>query len=174
MGATDFFGNQLYYGEAPDIGVHEVSAGEYNAPLVNLAATATATANNTHTSYGAQNAIDGSDSTRWASANSNLPIWLEIDFAKEVSFNQLVVKENIVKDWASARIARFELHKLNGSEFEKFYESSTTIGDSATFTFPEVTTNKLRFVITELRADTTPHSSGQTDPSIVEFELYRK
>lgn len=173
MGTTDFFGNQLYYGEAPDIGVHEVSEGEYNAPLANLAATATATANNTHTSYDAQNAIDGSDSTRWASANSNLPIWLEIDFGKEVSFNQLMAKENIVEDWASARIARFELHKLNGSEFEKFYESSTTIGDSATFTFPEVRTNKLRFVITELRADTTPHSSGQTDPSIKEIEIYK-
>lgn len=32
MGTTDFYGTQLYWGNAPDIGVHEYQQGEYNNP----------------------------------------------------------------------------------------------------------------------------------------------
>ena len=172
MGTMDFFGNQLYYGDAPDIGVYEVPEGEYNAPPVNLAVKASASANNFHVSFDACNVVDGDDTTRWASADSTLPIWLELDFGEETTFNELIAKENIVSGWASARIAKFELQKWNGTEFEKFYESSETIGESAEFVFPEVTTTKLRFVITGLKADTTLHGKGQTDPSLKELELY--
>ncbi len=174
MGTTDFFGNQLYYGNAPDIGVHELPKGEYHEPPVNLAVTANASSNNTHNSFAAQNAVDGNDQTRWASANSTLPIWLELDFGKEVRLNQLVVKENIIDGWASDRIAKFELQKFSDGKYETFYEGSEIIGTGAAITFPAVTTEKLRFVITELRADTTEHSKGQTDPSIVELEAYLK
>ena len=76
MGTTDFYGTQLYWGNAPDIGVHEYQQGEYNDPA-NFALGKTVTSNTSHESLTPDLMVDGiySQSSRWAAANSDLPIW---------------------------------------------------------------------------------------------------
>lgn len=59
MGTQDFFGNSLYYGNAPDIGVHEKQRGTFVAVPTNLALGQTITASSAHPSLPATNAIDG-------------------------------------------------------------------------------------------------------------------
>ena len=48
------------------------------------------------------------------------------------------------------------------------------VGERKEFAFEDTTAQKIRLVITALRADTSANSAGQTDPSIAEFELYRR
>ena len=86
--------------------------------------------------------------------------------------NTLVLKENIVANWASERITGFELQKEDGNTYTTFFTYSGTVGAEKEFSFDVCTTQKLRLVITSLQADTTVNSAGQTDPSLCEVELY--
>ncbi|MFQ9985784.1 MAG: hypothetical protein ACLRVS_08065, partial [Lachnospiraceae bacterium] len=58
MGDRDFYGTPLYYGAAPDIGVHEYQQGEQTTPT-NFAMQATITTNNSHPSFPVTNIADG-------------------------------------------------------------------------------------------------------------------
>lgn len=174
MGTQDFFGNSLYYGNAPDIGVHEKQRGTFVAVPTNLALGQTITASSAHPSLPATNAIDGinNEKSRWAAANDTLPIWLELDFGDPVTFNKITLTENIVSRWASARIAKFELQIPTESGYTQIYEYAGTIGDNFACSFAETTASNLRLVITELRADTTLHGGRAKEPSIREWGVY--
>ncbi len=174
MGTTDFYGTQLYWGNAPDIGVHEYQQGEYNDPA-NFALGKTVTSNTSHESLTPDLMVDGiySQSSRWAAANSDLPIWLDIDFGEDTTFNKVVLTENIVSGWASPRIASFNLQIPTSDGYQTIYTYDGEIGEGKDFTFDAVTASHLRMEITSLRADTSTHGRGATDPSIVEFEVYK-
>lgn len=62
----------------------------------------TVTSNTSHESLTPDLMVDGiySQSSRWAAANSDLPIWLDIDFGEDTTFNKVVLTENIVSGWA--------------------------------------------------------------------------
>ena len=143
-------------------------------PMENLLLEVPATANNEHSKFPAFNINDGvnTQQSRWAAANSSLPMWIEFDFGEGTSFNTLVLKENIVANWASERITGFELQKEDGNTYTTFFTYSGTVGAEKEFSFDVCTTQKLRLVITSLQADTTVNSAGQTDPSLCEVELY--
>lgn len=119
--------------------------------------------------------VDGiySQNSRWAAANSDLPIWLDIDFGKDTTFNKVVLTENIVSGWASPRIASFNLQIPTADGYQTIYTYDGEIGEGKDFTFDTVTASHLRMEITSLRADTSTHGRGETDPSIVEFEVYK-
>ena len=175
MGDRDFYGTPLYYGEAPDIGVHEYQQGVLTDPT-NYALQATVTANNEHSNFPATNINDGvySQTSRWASQNSNLPIWLDMQFDDAVTVNRIVLTENLVDGWAGPRIASFELQTPAGDgAYTTILTHTGEIGDHKTIDFTETTTTNLRLQITGLTPDTTTHGQGATDPSIVELELYR-
>lgn len=175
MGTSDFYGNQLYYGNAPDIGVHEYPQGVLNDPPTNLALNKTVTASNEHSTYTASKITDGvySQSSRWAATTSTTPISLDINLGEEKVFNKVKITENIVKDWATPRIARLELQALVDGNYITFYTYSGVIGEGKELLFSDVATTNLRLLITELRADTSLYGSGQTSPSVVEVEVYK-
>ena len=174
MGERDFYGTPLYYGAAPDIGVHEYEQGELTIPT-NYARQASVTANNAHPQFPAANVADGdyTQNSRWAAQNSELPIWLDLSFEQDITVNKMILTENIVEGWAGPRISSFELQMpdANGN-YTTIYTYNGEVGDHKAFVFDPVTTSALRLNITGLRPDTTEHGQGQTDPSIVELELY--
>lgn len=88
MGKRDIYGTKLYWGKAPDIGAHEFIHGEAYEE-VNLALGKQAFSNNSHEQFTPNLAVDGvlSQKSRWAAQDSQLPIWLEIDFGEECNFN---------------------------------------------------------------------------------------
>ena len=173
MGTRDFYGTPLYYGAAPDIGVCEVVQSVQNDPT-NHALGAAVTSNNSHETLTPDKAADGiySQNSRWAAANSNLPIWLNVDFGREITFNKLVMTENLVSGWASPRIAEFSIQIPANGAYETIYTYAGEVGSQKAFNFASVAASEVRVVITALRPDVTPNSAGQTDPSIVELEIY--
>lgn len=48
------------------------------------------------------------------------------------------------------------------------------IGEKRQIDLPKTTSNKFRLLITKLKKDITKYGVGQTDPSLVEVELYNK
>lgn len=216
MGTQDFFGNSLYYGNAPDIGVHEKQRGTFVAVPTNLALGQTITASSAHPSLPATNAKepsirewgvyldpfvnydlnlalgcpatsdnshsacpasainDGSKDqiSRWAAANSTLPIWVDIDLGTVKTFDTLILTENIVPQWASARIASFDLQIWDGNDYRTVFTYDGIVGENHTFSFEAISAQNVRLLITGLRADTTKNGNQATDPSIRELELY--
>ena len=133
-----------------------------------------ATASNSHPACPVSDINDGnpSESSRWAASDSTLPAWLEIDLGTPTRVNTLVLSENIVPEWATARISEFALQKWNGSAFETVFTFQGTIGDEHIFKFDTIESEKVRILISALRPDTSINSAGQTDPSLTEIELY--
>lgn len=174
MGTQDFYGNELFYGNAPDIGVHEFTQGTHYPVPTNLALNKAITSNNEHSSLTAALAVDGinTQSSRWAATSDELPIWLEIDFGETVSFNKITLSENIVSNWASERISEFELQIPGETEYTTIYEHTGTVGADFSCAFETVSASKLRLVITGLQADTTANGGGAKDPSICEWSVY--
>ena len=109
---------------------------------------------------------------RWAASDSTLPAWVEIDLGTPTRVNTLVLSENIVPEWATARISEFALQKRNGSAFETVFTFQGTISDEHIFKFDTIESEKVRILISALRPDTSINSAGQTDPSLTEIELY--
>ena len=176
MGQYDFYGTQLYYGESPDIGVHELVHGEQTIPreVTNLAHGSMVTSNNSHPDLTPGRMTDGvgTEVSRWAASNSQLPIDIEVTLKKEQKIDTLVLKENIVPKWASERIAKLELERWNGSSYEHVCYYYGNIGKQKEIRFKEITTSKLRLRILELKRDVTVNGQGSSDPSIREIELY--
>ena len=141
---------------------------------INIALSKPATASNSHPACPVSDINDGnpSESSRWAASDSTLPAWVEIDLGTPTRVNTLVLSENIVPEWATARISEFALQKWNGSAFETVFTFQGTIGDEHIFKFDTIESEKVRILISALRPDTSINSAGQTDPSLTEIELY--
>ena len=141
---------------------------------VNLVLNKEVITNNCHNDFDVSWLNDGKMDTRWASANSELPIEIEFNLGSDVTFNTMAMTENIVANWATPRIESFQLQAWDGTTYQTIFENTGEVGERKEFAFEDTTAQKIRLVITALRADTSANSAGQTDPSLAEFELYRR
>ena len=88
------------------------------------------------------------------------------------TFDTLILTENIVHQWASARIASFDLQIWDGTDYRTVFTYDGIVGENHTFSFEAISAQNVRLLITGLRADTTKNGNQATDPSIRELELY--
>lgn len=81
--------------------------------------------------------------------------------------------ENIVPNWAQARIEELNLQVYENGEYRQVYSFQGEIGEKKELILPMLTTTKLRLEITKLRRDRSIFGLGKTDPSLVEFAVYK-
>lgn len=190
LGTTDFFETQLYYGTAPDIGIHEYIQGEKvenpidDQPIEiekdrekeNLAYKKPITANYTHPHnnyyYSADNLVDHDTTTRWAAPDPELmtegyPIKIEIDFEKNTKFDEVYLDE-FSDSGTNLRIQSFELQKLTrDGEWETFTKRDDGMGHDLTLNdFGEIESAKLRLLITSQKP------TEYYTPSMTEIQVY--
>lgn len=90
--------------------------------------------------YGAEMALDGDTSTRWATDAGLKECWIEISFSKEKLLKGLAVDE-----W-EARIQSYELQSLEEGKWVTFHKG-TTLGQGASVGFPPRKIKALRLHI---------------------------
>lgn len=126
---------------------------------VPVSAKAKATASNVYQNnaeYGADKAVDGHGDTRWAADAGVQQAWLELDLGQPKTFRRARITEAFPN-----RVQKFELQRLEGTEWKTFY-TGTTIGDSWLKSFPPVTAQKVRLNVLE----------ATNGPTIWEFQLF--
>ena len=94
--------------------------------------------------YHADMVLDGDPETRWATPEGTKQSWLQIDFAKETTFNAIHIEEAYTAH--SSRVKKFELQKKDGSTWTTFH-NGTTIGAKFKASFEPVTTTTIRLNI---------------------------
>ncbi|MET0318525.1 MAG: Ig-like domain repeat protein, partial [Rhodococcus fascians] len=185
VGTKDFFGTDVYYGAAPDIGIQEKPlGGKVDNPVdtdpienegidtrTNLALNKPVVASTSHPapSLTASRLTDGLDDTRWASADdAAAPVTIDIDFGAETRFDEVALGE-FLDSGTSPRVAAFDLQRWDAgtSEWTTFTSVSDGIGSRKTVKdFGEITSSKLRVLITS----TLP---GQpTNPTMTEIRVF--
>jgi hypothetical protein len=133
--------------------------GDVYASAPNLARGKTATASSQWSStYASGKAVDGTTSTRWASASgTNAGEWLKVDLGSVQSFGRVVIKET-----SFANITSFKLQSsADGTNFTDI-ASGGTIGASKTLTFPAASSRYVRLYVV----------SATDEANINEFEVY--
>lgn len=174
IGPVDFYGNQLYYGAAPDIGVHEYTEGltrtvpDYSeAPRSNLAYGKTIT-----TQYADQisytlndgNLENAEDSIHynWHTPNTD-PQYIEIDFGEPTTFNNVRLYEWITNPpaWTATstymakrpHLQYYNYEYWDGEKWVVFYDATPDVDRAAggtvpttylSDTFAPVTASKIR------------------------------
>ncbi len=134
------------------------SSGSTPTPT-NLALNKTATASTEwSTTYAAGKAVDGSTSTRWASASgTSADQWLRVDLGSSQTYSKVIIKETNY-----ANITSFKLQSSSdGSTFTDI-TTGTTIGASKTVTFSPVTSRYIRLYVV----------SASDEANVNEFEVY--
>ncbi|KRF43829.1 discoidin domain-containing protein [Paenibacillus sp. Soil787] len=109
--------------------------------------------------YSGAKAVDGSDTTRWATNTGTTAATMEVDFGVSTAFNQVIIKE--YKAYGN-RVAGYKIQYWNGSGWVDAY-TGTTLAPVETITFPTVNATKMRLNIT----------SATAAPSIWELEVYQ-
>ncbi len=158
IGPVDFYGNELYYGSAPDIGVHEYTEGktrtipDYSeAPRSNLAygkSITTQYANQISYTLNDGNMENSEDSIHynWHTPNTD-PQYIEIDFGAPTTFNNVRLYEWITNPpaWTSSTayttVKRPHLQYYNyeywdGSKWVAFYDATPDVDRTAASTVP--------------------------------------
>ncbi len=108
--------------------------------------------------FGAGKAIDGDARTYWATNDGVTAASIELDFGREVEFNNFLAQENIA---LGQRVKKFSLEIWNGTGWETIARQ-TTIGYKRILRFPAVKTNRLRFNI----------EAAKACPTITTIEVY--
>lgn len=103
--------------------------------------------------------IDGNKNTYWAAEENVTSAILEFTLKEACTFDCAMLQEYIQH---GQRVEKFELEWWDGSSWQ-FFAKGTTIGYKRLLQFPAVTTNKVRLVITEARAN----------PEIAEFGVFK-
>ena len=187
LGEADFLGTDLYFGDAPDIGIAESRLGaqvvnpvdtnpieeEVGDTRVNLALGKPVTASTTHPHQnGALHAgllTDGDTTTRWAAADSaTYPITLDIDLGAETTFDEVYLDE-FTDAGTLPRVQTFELQRWDAESesWVVFYEGTDGIRHDLTVAdFGSVTTSKVRVALTSKIA------SEVYAPSMTEISLF--
>ncbi|MEW1718177.1 discoidin domain-containing protein [Streptomyces sp. NPDC093109] len=168
LGTEDFLGTQLYYGDAPDIGIAEARTGPRvtdpvdNDPVedetdsrVDLARGRPVTASSTHPgangTLGAEKLTDGDPATRWAAADDAVyPITLDIGFGADTTFDEVYLDE-YTDSGTNPRVRTFELQRWDAGSghWVTFASRDTGIGHDLTVTgFGSVTSSRLRLALT--------------------------
>ncbi len=127
----------------------------------NLARSTTSiTASNFHSAgYEGDKAADGSNSSRWATADGTTSAWLEYRFAVPVSFGKTVIKQAF-----NQRIKDYQIQYWNGSTWVNAVSGSSP-ALTRTDAFTPVTSDRVRLNIASILA-------GASSPTISEFEVY--
>ncbi|GGA26458.1 LamG-like jellyroll fold domain-containing protein [Paenibacillus physcomitrellae] len=173
LGDKDFYGNPLYYGEAPDIGVQEVQQGDRVTPenppeIVNLALGKKVTTDFTSTTpYAAGSITDGLPSTYWTSS-TNKEQSITIDLGEESTFNSIKAEEYVTTPPETGNyrpfqpaVGTYSYDYWNGTDWVPFYEGYG-IGASHTAVFEPVTANQIRMTL---------HQAANA-PSLAEIAVY--
>ncbi|MBC7288910.1 MAG: discoidin domain-containing protein [Armatimonadetes bacterium] len=105
--------------------------------------------------WGPSKAVDDDPDTRWATDAGVHSAWLEVDLEQPFTIGRAIISE------AFDRVRRFELQRLEGEQWVTFFAASR-IGQMAEFTFPPVTTSRVRLNILE----------ATDGPTIWEFQLF--
>lgn len=171
LGQDDFFGNQIYYGEAPDIGIHEQPLGELVEDPVdtdpieeeggddrdNLALGAQAVASSTHPAndygYSADNLVDGNGNTRWAAADdATYPLTVDIDFGEPVELAQVRLDE-YTDAGTNPRVREYSLQRWDEAtaSWVTIAERDDGIGHGRVVDVDPVALSRLRLSITSLQ-----------------------
>lgn len=187
QGAADFFGTPLYFGSAPDIGIHETRQCVWvqdpvdDNPIeeegvddrINLALNKPATATSTHPhqnfSLSADKLVDGDLGTRWAAADdAEFPIIIEIDFEEPTTFDEVFLDE-YSDSGTNHRVQEFELQMLDPDtgEWETFTSRSDGMGHDLTIAdFGNVTSTGLRLTLNSI------FPTEQFTPTMTEIQVY--
>lgn len=94
--------------------------------------------------YGADMVLDGDIESRWATPEGTKQSWLQIDFAKETTFNGIHIEEALAGH--SSRVKKFELQKKSGETWTTF-QSGAALGAHFKASFDPVTTTAIRLNI---------------------------
>ena len=94
--------------------------------------------------YGADLVLDGDPESRWATVEGTRQAWLQIDLAKETTFNGISIEEALAGH--SSRVTKFELQKKDGSSWTTFH-SGNALGAHFKASFDPVTTTAFRLNI---------------------------
>ncbi|GGA40037.1 beta-1,3-glucanase family protein [Dyella nitratireducens] len=153
-------------------------------PGVNLALDAVATASSSQNAcndgttnppysgtncLGAENAVDGSLSTRWGSATAGAPptpavpgvdpSWLQVDLGSVQPFNTVVI------NWENAYATQYQiLYSNDGNAWQTAYSTTTGAGGTETLSFPTVAARYVRLNGTQ--------RATQYGYSVYEFQVY--
>ncbi len=100
--------------------------------------------------YAAKYAVDGDISTRWNSADgTSAGEWLEVDFGKRTTFNRVCLHQ------FDNRILKYKIQYWSDNAWKDTYVGGA-MGDTATDTFPAVTSNKIRLLVEQTRDNISP------------------
>ena len=102
-------------------------------------------------------AVDGDDTTRWATDADVSKCWLEVDLGKPETFDRAVIDECV--DYG-VRVKAFQLQYRKDGDWVTFFKG-TTIGKDHEVKFDAVTAQHVRLNI-----------EGQGGPTINEFQLF--
>ena len=130
-----------------------------NAPVTNLATSATASASSVWDgtgTYAANKANDGDGNTRWNAASSETDgAWVELQWPQAVSFNRTVVSQ------IYQRIQNYKIQRRQSGTWVDVV-SGGPLGDERTDTFPTVSASRIRFLVV----------TATDIPSIWEFQVF--
>jgi alpha-L-fucosidase len=110
--------------------------------------------------YGADMVLDGDVESRWATPEGTKQSWLQIDFAKETTFNGINIEE--AYSGHSSRVKKFELQKKDGSAWTTFHKGDA-LGAHFKASFAPVSASAIRLNILDA-------SDG---PTISEIQLQK-
>ncbi|MFI5797808.1 discoidin domain-containing protein [Streptomyces sp. NPDC051677] len=186
LGAEDFLGTPLYYGDAPDMGIAETRIGprvvdpvdddpveEETDDRIDLARGKPVTASSTHPGANgtltADKLTDGDLTTRWAAADdAAYPVTLDIDFGADTAFDEVYLDE-YTDSGTNPRVQSFALQRWDPGtgRWVTFATRDTGIGHDLTVTgFGSVTASRLRVALTGKIA------TEQYTPTLTEIAVY--
>ncbi|WP_175632504.1 alpha-L-fucosidase [Pedobacter ghigonis] len=102
--------------------------------------------------------FDGKLNTYFTTAGNDSTATIELNWAKNTTFNVLSLQENIA---VGQRIEKFEAEYFDGAEW-KIFASGTTVGYKRLLKFKPVTAKQVRFKIL----------ASRLNPTLAEFGLY--
>ncbi len=101
------------------------------------------------------------DGTRWATSDGVTTATLIVDLDGSQTFDRIAVKEPAEREGIYHRVTDYTVEYWNGAAWVNFH-IGTTIGDSESITFTEVTGSRVRLSIT----------GTSNPPTISEFQVY--
>jgi alpha-L-fucosidase len=94
--------------------------------------------------YAPDKAIDGDPETRWATPEGTKQSWIQLDLAKNTSFDSIEIDEAFAHP--ESRVLKFELQKKDGESWTTFHQG-TGLGEHFKASFAPVTTKSIRLNI---------------------------
>lgn len=157
MGQSDFYGNDLYYGAAPDIGVHEFTEGKTKATGLDYTITGYGRAKNNlalfkpvTTQYSNASAYALTDGCYEDSENGSIPIYwtssnaksqyIDIDFGAQTTFNNINLFEMVTTAATSGtgsyyprrpHIQYYNYQYWDGAKWVTFYDATPDVDRAA-------------------------------------------